>query len=212
MVGYYYKTGAEIYSILKFMKNNLDLPYKPSASSIEVVKMYADKKYCFSFFLNERKEIIYLIEQLGDDTTDYFEEEKPMTNMTKEEALKKIEELKAFVEKLDEEIPEMPLDEGGVFQFNSIDTCACYKSKAFELAHLMYAREHICLNSPYKCNYQLYFDVDDLEYDVIEYDGFYMSDGTMNSVNHWLFPDEDSARKVANYMNNYVKDKVKELY
>jgi hypothetical protein len=37
--------------------------------------MYADKKYRFSFFLNERKEIVYLIEQLGDDTTDYSKEE-----------------------------------------------------------------------------------------------------------------------------------------
>jgi hypothetical protein len=76
MVGYYYKTGAEIYSILRFMKNCLNLPYIPSASSIEVVKMYADKKYRFSFFLNERKEIVYLTEQLGDDTTDYSKEEK----------------------------------------------------------------------------------------------------------------------------------------
>jgi hypothetical protein len=41
--------------------------------------MYADKNYRFSFFLNERREIVYLIEQLGDDTTDYSKEEKPMT-------------------------------------------------------------------------------------------------------------------------------------
>lgn len=229
MIGYYYKTGAEIYSILRFMKNSLNLPYKPSASSIEVVKMDADKKYRFSFFLNEQKEIVYLIEQLGDDTTDYFKEEK---EMTKEEALTKIEELKAFVEKLDEEIPKMPFNEndtrnlclvlpaygswqdGGVFQFNSIDTCACYKIKAFELAHLMYAREHLKFKSCYSCKYRLYFDSDKLEYDVIEFDHYnnYSSNGIFESINHWLFPDEDSARKVANYMNKYVKDTVKEMY
>lgn len=229
MVGYYYKTGAEIYSILRFMKNSLNLPYKPSAGSIEVVKTYADKKYRFSFFLNVQKEIVYLIEQLGDDTTDYFKEEK---KMTKEEALKKIEELKAFVEKLDEEIPEMPYDENSThrvclahpaygawencdkFQFKSLDTCECYRIKAFELAHLMYAREHLGFKTKYFCHYRLYFDSDKLEYDVIEFDRHnnYSSNGVFESINHWLFPDEDSARKVANYMNKYVKDKVKELY
>lgn len=229
MVGYYYKTGANIYSILRFMKNSLDLPYKPSAGSIEVIKMYADKRYRFSFFLNERKEIIYLIEQLGDDTTDYSKEEK---KMTKEEALKKIEELKAFVEKLDEEIPEMPCDENGThrlclmrpacgawevydkFQFKSLDTRECYRIKAFELAHLMYAREHLGFKTKYFCYYRLYFDSDKLKYDVVEFDRYnnYSSDGIFESINHWLFPDEDSARKVANYMNKYVADKVKELY
>lgn len=220
MVGYYYKTGAEIYSILRFMKDSLNLPHEPSAGSIEVVKMYADKEYRFSFFLNERKEIVYLIEQLGDDTTDYFKEEK---KMTKEEALKKIEALKAFVEKLDEEIPEMPCDENGtnqivvdrhVISFKSLDTQEFYKIKAFELAHLMYAREHLGLKTRYFCKYRLYFDSDKLQYDVIEFDRHnnYSSDGVFMSINHWLFPDEDSARKVANYMNKYVKDKVKELY
>lgn len=155
--------------------------------------------------------------------------------MTKEEALKKIEELKAFVEKLDEEIPEMPCDENsthraclfkvnpaiygaweecGTFQFNSIATCGCYKIKAFELAHLMYAREHLGFKTWYFCNYRLYFDSDKLEYNVIEFDRHsnYSSNGVFESINHWLFPDEDSARKVANYMNKYVADKVKELY
>ena len=219
MVRHYYKTGAEIYSILRFMKNSLDLPYKPSASSIEVVKMYADKKYRFSFFLNERKEIVYLIEQLGDDMTDCSKEEKPMTNMTKEEALKKIEELKVFVEKLDEEIPEMPYDENGTNQivigrhmisFNSLDTRECYRIKAFELAHLMYAREHInhfgITNGPV---WHLYFDTDYLDYRLIQpanvrrYSDF---------TNPWVFINRDDATKVCNYMNRYVKNKVKELY
>jgi hypothetical protein len=40
----------------------------------------------------------------------------------------------------------------------------------------------------------------------------YLSNGVFESINHWLFPDEDSARKVANYMNKYVKDKVKEMF
>lgn len=232
MVGYYYKTGDEIYSILKFMKDSLNLPYEPSAGSIEVVKMYVDKKYRFSFFLNERKKIVYLIEQLGDDMTDYFKEEKPMTNMTKEEALKKIEELKAFVEKLDEEIPEMPCDENGThrlclvhpsygawqecgkFQFKSLDTRECYRIKAFELAHLMYAREYLKFELSYSCDYRLYFDSDRLQYDVLKFESHntYLSNGVFESINHWLFPDKDSARKVANYMNKYVKNKVKELY
>lgn len=220
MVGYYYKTGDEIYSILKFMKDSLNLPYEPSAGSIEVVKMYVDKKYRFSFFLNERKEIVYLIEQLGDGTTDYSKEEK---KMTKEEALKKIEELKTFVEKLDEEIPEMPYDanntnqivvDGHVIIFKSLDTQECYTIKAFELAHLMYAREYLEFKYPYSCKYILYFDStsNKLEYDVISFDERYSSEGIYKSINLWLFPDEDSARKVANYMNKYVKDKVKELY
>lgn len=228
MVGYYYKTGAEIYSILRFMKNSLNLPYKPSAGSIEVVKMYADKKYRFSFFLNERKEIIYLIEQLGDDTTDYSKEEKPMT---KEEALKKIEELKAFVEKLDEEIPEMPCDENsthrvclfkvnpaiygaweecGTFQFNSIATCGCYRIKAFELAHLMYAREHIDhFKKPDSLVWVLYFNTRLCEYQLSEQPHL---TNAYQLKNYWAFVDKNDATKVMNYMNKYVADKVKELY
>lgn len=229
MVGYYYKTGSAIYAILRFMKDNLDLEYKSSPSGLKTGETHHDTTYRFSFFLNERKEIIYLIEPLSDDTTDYFKEDK---EMTKEEALTKVEELKAFVEKFDEEIPKMPFNEndtrnlclvlpaygswqdGGVFQFNSIDTCKCYKIKAFELAHLMYAREHLKFELSYSCDYRLFFDSDRLQYDVLKFDGHnvYLSNGVFESINHWLFPDKDSARKVANYMNKYVKDKVKEMY
>lgn len=239
MVGYYYKTGAEIYSILRFMKDSLNLPYKPSAGSIEVVKTYADKKYRFSFFLNVQQEIVYLIEQLSDDTTDYFKEEK---KMTKEEALKKIEELKAFVEKLDEEIPEMPCDknsthrlclvhpaygawqECGKFQFKSLDTRECYRIKAFELAHLMYAREHLKLGATrediysttvtgtridYNTCWKLYFDKNICEYQLSHHNSV---ECLVDSVDPWIFGDREDALKVANYMNKYVKDKVKELY
>lgn len=230
MVGYYYKTGSAIYAILRFMKDNLDLEYKSSPSGLKTGETHHDTTYRFSFFLNKRNEIIYLIEPLADDTTDYFKEEK---KMTKEEALKKIEELKAFVEKLDEEIPEMPYDENsthrlclvhpaygawqecGKFQFGSVDTCDCYRIKAFELAHLMYAREHFRFETGYFCKYRLYFDTDRLQYNVIRFDDhnmIYISNGIFESINHWLFPDEDSARKVAVYMNKYVKDTVKEMY
>lgn len=160
---------------------------------------------------------------------------KEEKKMTKEEALKKIDELKEFVEECDKkekEIPEMSYDinsthrlclvhpsygawqECGKFQFKSLDTRECYRIKAFELAHLMYAREHLEIKTEYICKHMLCFNSDKLEYDVREFDrsNFYLSNGVFEVINHWLFPDEDSARKVANYMNKYVKDTVKEMY
>ena len=148
--------------------------------------------------------------------------------MTKEEALKKIEELKAFVEKLDEEIPEMitspnsketaflglyeygALNEYHSITFNDETDKRYYLIKAFELAHLIYAREHIknfeITDGPV---WHLYFDTDYLEYELIQpanvrkYSDF---------INLWVFINRDDANKVRSYMNKYVKDKVKELY
>lgn len=155
---------------------------------------------------------------------------KEEKKMTREEVLKNIEELKAFVEDLDNEIPEMKIETYSKetcmlveshygsfnscydFQFKTEDTKGCYMLKAFELAHLMYAREHVNLKAPYECTYQLYFDVNDLKYEVLSGDSFFMSDGILNSMNYWFFPDKDAAEKVCGYMNRYVADKVKEMY
>ena len=234
MVGYYYKTGAEIYSILRFMKNSLNLSYKPSASSIEVIKMYADKKYRFSFFLNERKEIVYLIEQLSDDRTDYSKEEKPMTNMTKEEALKKIEELKAFVEKLDEEIPEMPSH--GAYNihiavpdeqrhlhiswdrsFENEESAGLYSILTFELAQLVYAREHLKVDGEKLLRarkhgdmvFKVIFDVADSWYEVVDVFG---SQVINENDRIWCFTNVDDANKVRDYMNKYVAHVKKNMF
>lgn len=237
MVGYYYKTGAEIHEIICFMEEKLKLSCVTSPSSLKTGQTYGWKPYRFSFFLNAQNKFVYLIEPLANDETDYEQlakrcQSKEEKEMTKEEALKKIEELKAFVEKLDEEIPEMitstnsketaflgsyehgALNEYYRITFNDETDKRYYLIKAFELAHLMYAREHLRFETVYFCKYRLYYNLLELQYNVIEFDRHndYASNGVFKSINHWLFPDEDSARKVANYMNKYVADKVKELY
>ena len=150
--------------------------------------------------------------------------------MTKEEALKKIEELKAFIEECDKEIPKMPDDdyspsrlclvyptysawqECGRFQFHSDDTRECYRIKAYELAHLMYARESInviAFAGPYDARWCVYFDKSCCMYQCTPW----KSNLAIASMsNPWTFQNEENALKVTNYMNKYVKDKVKELY
>lgn len=152
--------------------------------------------------------------------------------MTKEEALKKIEELKAFIEECDKEIPKMPDDdyspsrlcfvyptpygawqECGRFQFGSIDTRLCYRIKAFELAHLMYARESISLNAfegPSDAEYVVYFDKSQCKYLLSSCRG--CRKPLVSMADPWSFSNKDDADKVCNYMNKYVKYKVKELY
>lgn len=243
MVGYYYKTGNEIYDILAFMKNRLNLEYKSSPGSLKIGETYRSKQYRFSFFLNERKEIVYLIEPMIDDNTDYSEEKsKEGDTMTKGEALLKIEELKAFVEKLDSEIPEMPDDENsnataflGLYKYDALhtyrdctfeakDTRDCYLIKALELAHLMYARECLKLSVTgediysttvtgtridYNACWKLYFDKNACEYQLSHHN---IVKSMEDSVDPWMFRDKENALKAKNYMNKYVKDRVKELY
>lgn len=221
MAEFYYKTGIEIYEIIRFMKETFKLSCVASPSSLRTGQTYGSKSYRFSFFLNAQNKIVYLIEPLADDETDYEQfakrhKSKEEKTMTKEEALKKIEELKAFVEKLDEEIPEMRFvtesnnSNEGSFCFNDKNTLDCYTIKVFELAHLMYAREHInhfgITNGPV---WHLYFDADHLKYELIQPSNVRKySDFT----NLWVFINRDDATKVCNYMNKHVKDKVKELY
>lgn len=232
MVGYYYKTGAEIYSILRFMKNSLNLPYIPSAGSIEVVKMYADKKYRFSFFLNERKEIVYLIEQLGDGTTNYSKEEK---EMTKEEALKKIEDLKEYVEKCEEkekEIPKMQtnclrdvnqceIKAGLCSNFNRYitfqhqDTNAIWAIMSIELAHLLYCREYLgVLDHLTWANWKVDFDKHTCEYKVYSYVQTSAFVDTSNIVPEfmWYFENKDDAQRICDYMNKYVAHVKKNMF
>lgn len=247
MVGYYYKTGTEIHEIVCFMEKKLKLSYIASPSSLKTGQTYGWKPYRFSFFLNAQNKFVYLIEPLANDETDYEQlakrcQSKEEKKMTKEEALKKIEELKAFVEKLDEEIPKMKnvLDamykvetisikncqSDGIiaYAFLSEDTRDCYMLKAFELAHLMYAREHLKLGATgediysttvtgtridYNTCWKLYFDKNICEYQLSHHNSV---ECLVDSVDPWIFGDREDALKVANYMNKYVKDKVKELY
>ena len=236
MVGYYYKTGTEIHEIICFMEEKLKLSCVASPSSLKTGQTYGWKPYRFSFFLNERREIVYTIEPLSDDETDYEQlakrcQSKEEKKMTKEEALNKIEELKAFVEKLDSEIPEMPYDENsthrlclvhptsydawqecGKFQFGSDGTRECYRIKAFELAHLMYAREHLGLDvigGEYDASWVLYFDKNLGKYQLSRMTSVM---GRMDCTSPYTCGNKEDALKIMQYMNKYVKDKIKELY
>lgn len=161
----------------------------------------------------------------------YEHEEEKKMDMTKEEALKKIEELKAYVEQWDEkEIPKMQtnclrdinqcqIKAGACSNFNRYitfqnqDTNAIWAIMSIELAHLLYCREYLGVES-----LQADQDADDvyrLVYNV--YSGCY-------KVNHygcvdpcedeimWFFKNYKDAQRVCDYMNKYVKDVKRNMY
>lgn len=159
------------------------------------------------------------------------EEKMDISKMTKEDALKAIEELKAYVEQCEEkEIPEMPrhgdynvhivvpnqpfhpyISWNGSFE--NQESSDLYNILSFELANLVYAREYLKVESLHAD--QDANDVYGLVYNV--YSGCY-------KVNHygcvdpcedeilWLFKDYKDAEKVCDYMNKYVKDVKRNMY
>lgn len=169
------------------------------------------------------------------------EDKMNISKMTKEDALKAIEDLKAYIEMCEDkekEIPRMtrgllpkaqpvivcpwkkgedkPLwwkDVTEVMTFNEDDTYVTWGILAYELAQLMYAREYLGIESLHAD--QDANDVYRLVYDV--YSGCY-------KVNHygcvdpcedeilWFFKERKDAERTRDYMNKYVKDVKKNMY
>ena len=167
------------------------------------------------------------------------EEDKKMddiSKMSKEEALKAIDELKAYVEKCEEkEIPCMVRTPLQVSQsaivcpfvkdtikndrvtawltFKNDDTHVIWSILSYELAQLIYVREYLGVESLHAD--QDANDVYRLVYDV--YSGCY-------KVNHygcvdpcedeimWFFKERKDAERILDYMNKYVKDVKKNMH
>jgi hypothetical protein len=242
--------------------------------------MYANKKYRFSFFLNERKEIVYLIEQLGDDTTDYSKEEKPMNiysfmnsipdyvsnPLTAINIMTMISSLKdKFGDKLHETarkgyltmldvipckyyklylwywcdectygIRECTEEDFNIKEEDEMDVSKMSKEealkaienlkavitlgiRAYELAQLMYCREYLKVDVKKLLEERKYgYYIFKLVYDITEYKYVIVKVSRYQEINErdlvWCFTDKDDAEKIRDYMNKYVKDKVKELY
>lgn len=168
MITTMHKTGGEIFDALQLVRAELGVEYRKGPNSLGTGDTYRDKSYSFSWFISKKGEFIYIIKDLD---TDKKKEEK---TMTKEEALKKIEELKEFVEKCEEnekEIPKMnraplPDEQAAIvcpwkrgyskplwfddvtswLTFTREDTRISWGIFAYELAQLMYAREYLKIN------------------------------------------------------------------
>ena len=165
-IGPMYKTGGEIFDILQIVKEKLGVEYRPSKSSLLPGEIYRHKIYAFSWFMSMNGELVYIIKDL--DTGNKKEE---ANKMTKEEALKKIEELKEYVEKCEKKEKEIPMMYRSVLlkaqpsivcpwmkdenmplwwkdvtewmTFNEDDTFLTWGILAYELAQLMYCREYL---------------------------------------------------------------------
>lgn len=159
--------------------------------------------------------------------------------MTKEEALQKIEELKGYVEKCEEEekeIPEMPfrghynvhillpdkprnLHSSCDRSFENQESADLHSILSFELANLIYARDYLGIKNMDTTNFSktiwhVWFCPGDKMYRWTRYRASFItsdiiSDGTFTV---WFFEKEDDANRVRDYMNKYVKDIKKNMY
>lgn len=159
--------------------------------------------------------------------------------MTKEEALKKIEELKAYVEKCEEkekDIPEMPsrgdynihmpvYDKSwGVHlscdrSFENQESADLYNILSFELANLIYVRNYLGVKGidatdPSKTIWHVWFHHGDMMYHWTSYITTLLLPDIMSddTCARWFFENEDDAQRVCDYMNRYVKDVKKNMY
>lgn len=155
--------------------------------------------------------------------------------MTKEEALKKIEELKEYVEKYEEKEKEIPRMQTNCLRdvnqceiraglcsnfnryitFQNQNTNAIWAIMSIELAHLLYAREYLgVLDHLTWANWKVNFDACAREYKVYSYTLVSAFVDTSNVVPEfmWYFDNKDDAQRVCNYMNRYVKDIKKNMF
>lgn len=162
--------------------------------------------------------------------THKLKEEK---TMTKEEALKKIEELKEYVEQCEEkEIPKMQTNclrdmnqceiRAGLcsnfnryitFQYQNTNTIWAIMS--IELAHLLYAREYLgVLDHLTWANWKVDFDARACEYEVYSYTlvSVFVDTSIVVPEYMWYFDNKDDAQRVCNYMNRYVRDVKRNMY
>ena len=153
--------------------------------------------------------------------------------MTKEEALKKIEELKEYVKKCEEEekeIPEMP--QHGNYNvhiavpdelhypysswersFENEESSDLYSILSFELANLIYVRnrlgvKNISITESLSNVWYIWFSpIDKLYHWSCYLSTLLLPHMRSNGVfNIWCFTNEDDANRVRDYMNKYVKD------
>lgn len=159
--------------------------------------------------------------------------------MTKEQALRKIEELKEYVEKCEEEekeIPEMP--HRGDYNihmlvhetsrnlhlicdrsFENPESADLYNILAFELANLIYARDYLGIKNVDTANlsktiWHVWFCPDDKMYRWTRYRASFITSDIISdgAFTVWFFEKEDDANRVRDYMNKYVKDIKKNMY
>lgn len=158
--------------------------------------------------------------------------------MTKEEALKKIEELKTYIEECEEKekgIPEMcrrpiaksqsaivcpPLINDKVtawLTFNNDDTHSIWGLLSYELAQLLYAREYLEVDSEDLVKarrngdavYRVAYVISDSNYVVKP---TLTSDPIYEVDSIWYFTEHSDAQKVCVYLNKYVASIKKEMY
>lgn len=161
------------------------------------------------------------------------EDEMDISKMTKEDALKAIDELKAYVEKCEEkekEIPKMQtnclrdinqceIKAGACSNFNRYltftnqDTNNIWAILVIELAHLLYCREYLGVEPLHADQdaddvYRLVYDVYSGCYKV----NYYTCVDPCEDEIPWFFKDRKDAERTRDYMNRYVKDVKKMLY
>ena len=159
--------------------------------------------------------------------------------MTKEEALQKIEELKGYVEKCEEEekeIPEMPSrgdynvhivvpDEphypysSWERSFENEESNDLYCILSFELANLIYARDYLGIKnvditeSLLNVWYIWFSPTDKLYHWACFPSTLLLPHMRLNKAfTIWCFTDEKDAIRVCDYLNKYVKDIKKNIY
>lgn len=159
--------------------------------------------------------------------------------MTKEGALKKINELKEYVEKCEEkekEIPEMP--QHGNYNvhiavpdelncpysswersFENQESSDLYCILSFELANLIYVRNYLGIKNVDTTNlsktiWRVWFCPDDKMYYWTRYRASFIKSNIISdgAFTVWFFEKEDDANRVRDYMNKYVKDIKKNMY
>lgn len=159
--------------------------------------------------------------------------------MTKEEALKKIDELKEYVEECEEkekEIPEMPRHDFYNIRlvvpdkqhnqhvswdgsFETQESADLYNILAFELANIVYVRDYLGIKnmditeSLLKVWY-IWFSPADKLYHWARFNvTFLIPHIRLNrAFTIWCFTDEQDALRVCDYLNKYVKDVKRNMY
>lgn len=159
--------------------------------------------------------------------------------MTKEEALKKIEELKEYVEKCEEkekEIPEIP--HRGDYNihlvvsdksrnpysswdgsFENPESANLYNILAFELANIIYVRNYLGVKDmdiagPLSNVWYIWFSPADKLYHWARFNTtLLLPHMRLNrAFTIWCFTDELDALRVCDYLNKYVRDIKKEMH
>lgn len=157
--------------------------------------------------------------------------------MTKEEALKAIDNLKEYVEKCEEKEKEIPEMHRGVLPkaqptivcpwmkdedmplwwkditewmtFNEDGTFLTWGILAYELAQLMYCREYLKVDVNELPVSKLIYDITERKYVIVNIPRY-------QSVNErdyvWCFDNKEDAQRVCDYMNKYVKDVMRNMY